>query len=326
MLKKSILADIPKPDPLKMYKVKRLSVKTFVTIFRLLILISIGYVVIYPFMYMVTSAFRTGDSYYDPTITWLTTKVTMSNFTTVFKGMDYLNALKNTLVYEIVSAVIQLMSCAVAAYGFARFDFKEKKYLWIFLYLTILLPAQATMLPTYINYSHLDVFGILGKIYEATGTDLRISLINTPFVFYLPALFGVGLRSGIIIFIYIQFFKGLPKELEEAAWIDGCGPFKTFLSVVIPSSGVVFLTVTIFSVIWHWNEYFLSVLYFQTERPLAVALSNIGNELESRGLAYISAASPTSAACLLFIAPVLIMFILLQKKFIQSIDRVGIVG
>lgn len=332
MIKNSKLAFMFGTDSLNIYKFKQVAVNGFISIFRLLILLSIGYVVIYPFMYMVTSAFRTGDSYYDPTITWLTTKVTLSNFTTVFSGMKYMNALKNTLVYEIVSAVIQLMSCAVAAYGFARFEFKEKKILWVILYITIMLPPQATMLPTYVNYSHMDLFGILGKIYEATGTDLRINLLNTPFVFYLPALFGVGLRSGIIIFIYIQFFKGLPKELEEAAWIDGCGPFKTFIRIALPSSTVVIFTNLIFSVIWHWNDYFLAAMFLkeQSKFTLAVAIAEIQNTLA--GLRFTwqlnspSTGAMTMAACTLYILPVLIMYIILQKKFVKSIDRVGITG
>lgn len=319
-------------NSLSAYKVKHKIINVLVSLFRLLILLSIGYVVIYPFMYMLTSALRTGDSYYDPTITWLTTKVTLSNFTTVFSAMKYLNALKNTFVYEIISAFIQLMSCAVAAYGFARFEFKEKKILWVILYITILLPAQATMLPTYINYSHMDLFGILGKVYEATGTDLRISLLNTPFVFYLPALFGVGLRSGIIIFIYIQFFKGLPRELEEAAWIDGCGPFKTFIRIALPSSTVVIFTNLIFSVIWHWNDYFLAAMYLkeQSKFTLAVAIAEIQNTLA--GLRFTwqvnnpSTGAMIMAACTLYVLPVLIMYIILQKKFVKSIDRVGITG
>lgn len=323
---------IPKTNELSSYKLKRKGIVWFTSIFRLLILLAIGYVVIYPFMYMLTSAIRTGNSYYDPTITWLTTKVTFDNFVITFKVMDYLNSLKNTIFYELIAAMIQLMSCAIAAYGFARFDFKEKKLYWLVLYLTILLPVQATMLPTYINYSHMDFLGILERVFTATGVDLRPNILNTPLVFYLPALFGVGLRSGIIIFIYIQFFKGLPRELEEAAWIDGCGPFMTFVKIALPSSTVVIFTNFIFSIIWHWNDYFLAAMYLkdQSKFTLAVSLAEIQNALAGIRFTWNmntpSTGAMIMAACTLYVLPMLIMYIVLQKNFVKSIDRVGITG
>lgn len=113
-----------------------------------------------------------------------------------------------------------------------------------------MVPAPMIIIPLVINFSKMDVLGILGLFQDVSGIDLRPNLLGTELTFYLPSLFAVGLRSGILIYIYIQFFKGLPSELEEAAWIDGAGPIRTFVSIAVPSSGVVILTVTIFSLIW----------------------------------------------------------------------------
>lgn len=303
-----------------------------ISLFRFLLLIAIGYVILYPLLYMISNAVRTGQSYYDPSITWITTKITYTNFLYAIRAMNFGKAFLNTVFYELIAAILQLASCAIVAYGFARFEFKEKKILLAILFLTILLPTQATMLPTYVNYSHLDFLGILGKIYEWTGTDLRPSIINTPLVFYLPAFLGVGLRSGIIVFIYIQFFKGFPHELEEAAWIDGCGPIKTFIRIVIPSSAVVIFTNLIFSVIWHWNDYFSAAMYLKDREhfTLAVQLGELSNSLELLRF-NLKASSPETgsilmAGCLLYVLPVLIMYLCLQTKFVKSIDRVGITG
>ena len=117
-----------------------------------------------------------------------------------------------------------------------------------------------------------------------TGSDLRPNLLDSGWVFYLPSIFASGLRSGLFIFIYRQFFVGMPKELEEAAAIDGASPVKTFLHVIIPSSGVAILTVSIFSLVWHWNEYNLSVLYFDENHPLSVRLSTLSQSLSVMGL------------------------------------------
>lgn len=298
----------------------------------LVILVAIGYVIVYPLMYMLSSSFRTGDSYYDPTITWVTEKVTLENYKTADQLISYWNSLKNTVIYELIAAVIQLFVCSVVAYGLARFEFKEKKLLIGLLFLTIIIPVQMTMLPTYENYSHLDVAGILGLFNRLTGIDLRVNVLDTPLVFYLPSIFGVGLRSGIVIFIYMQFFKSFPNELEEAAWLDGCGPWKTFFSIVLPSSSVVIFTNLIFSVIWFWNDYFLAGMYLKSREnfTLAVSLSKIIDALPSVGIGWKSstpeAGSIVMAACTLFVAPVLIMYVFLQRKFVKSIDRVGITG
>ena len=188
---------------------------------------------------------------------------------------------------------------------------------------TCALPISSQMLiiPMYLNYAHFDILGI-GKFFIDTFhlPDFRPQLLNTGLTFWLPSLFGVGVRSGLFIFIYRKFFEGLPRELEEAAYVDGAGPLRTFVSVILPSSGVVFLTVTIFSTIWHWNECYLSDMYNKANPPLAVKLDYIRSEIlkDSRAAGM--------AACLLFIAPVLIMYMFLQRKFVQSIDRVGIVG
>lgn len=321
----------PKSE-IKRYKALQKVKSVFTYVFMLVILVAIGYVIIYPLMYMISASFRTGESYYDPTITWITEKVTLDNYQTANGLINYWNSLKNTVLYELIASVIQLFVCSVVAYGLARFDFKEKKLLIGLLFLTIIIPVQMTMLPTYENYSHLDVVGILGLVNKLFGVDLRVNVLDTPLVFYLPSLFGVGLRSGIVIFIYMQFFKSFPNELEEAAWLDGCGPWKTFFKIVLPSSSVVIFTNLIFSVIWFWNDYFLAGLYLKSREnfTLAVSLSQIIDALPSEGIGWTSgspeAGSIIMAACTLFVAPVLIMYVFLQRKFVKSIDRVGITG
>lgn len=319
---------------LKKYKTLEKIKKYFVSVMRLLILCSIGYVILYPLMYMITSSIRTGQSYYNPTITWLTSMVTIENFKFGAEAMRYFTSLKNTVFYELIAALLQLVSCAIAAYGFARFEFKEKKLLIAILFITIMLPVQATMLPSYVNYSHLDFLGILGKVNDWTGVDLRPNITNGALSFWLPSFFGVGLRSGIIIFIYIQFFKGLPRELEEAAWIDGSGPINTFVKIALPSSSVVIFTNLIFSFIWHWNDYFLAAMYLKDKEhfTLAVSLGEVQNTLETmrfswgEGANSAAAVSVIMSACVLYVLPMLVMYMFVQGKFVKSIDRVGITG
>ncbi len=306
----------------------------FASVLRYVVLIAIGYIILYPLLYMISSSIRTRESFYDPSVIWITSDVSLKGFEYAWNAVKYGEAVLNTVIFEMISALIQIVSCAVVAYGLARFEFKEKKILSFFMFLLILVPSQMMMLPIFMNYSKLDFLGLFGAIDSLTGIDIRPNILNSVWTFYLPAIFGVGIRSGIIIYIYIQFFKGLPKELEEAAWIDGAGPLKTFIRIALPSSGVVITTVTVFSLIWHWNDYQLSGMYLFAESwPLAANL----NELSSGDVtgylrSVISGASDPlriaimMAACLMFIFPILVVYLVLQKRFVKSIDRVGITG
>ncbi len=322
--------DIPSDNRILKYKIKNEATRLVGIIFRYLILISMGYVILYPLMYMITSAIRQDVSYYDPSTIWITNKVTWSNIVKTIDLFEYFNGLKNTLLYEIIASFIQLFVCSIIAYGLARFNFKLKKPLMFILIVSIMIPVQMTILPTFVNYSHLDVLGIFGLLDKATGVDIRLNVLGTPLVFYLPAMFGVGLRSGIIIYIFIQFFKGFPYELEEASWIDGCGPWKTYFRIVVPSSTVVFFTNAVFSTIWHWNDYYLAGMYINApeKATLAVLLRDMPQRVYnlSNNIGLMEKTPILMSACLLYVLPMLIIYLFIQRKFVKSIDRVGITG
>ncbi len=309
-------------------KAKNMVAAIIVPIIRWVFLITVGYIIIYPLLYMIAASFRELSEFNDPTVVWISKQYTMDNFKTAWECLKYPIGLVNTLKTEIVAGLIEVISCSVFAYGLARFEFKEKKFLMFILIVTILVPTNMLMIPLMLNMRNFDFLGILELIGKVIGTDIRPNLLNTEWAFYLPSLLGVGLKAGFFIFIFVQFYKGMPKELEEAASIDGAGPVKTFLSIVVPSSGVAFLTVTIFSIIWHWNDVYLAGMYFTNSEMLSVNLSKINSTIGAYGIQTAGAAKagPIMAACLLVILPVLILYCILQKQFIKSIDRVGIVG
>lgn len=302
------------------------------SIFRLFLLLSIGFIIIYPLFYMIVTSLQSKYDFLNSTRVWIPTDFAIAeNFSAAFNALEYPKALLSTLKNELLSAMIEVASCAVAAYGFARFEFRGKKILSAILFLTILVPDMMLLIPRMINYSQLDFLGIFGLLEKVTGADLRANLINSPFVFWLPSVLGVGLRSGILIYIYMQFFKGLPSELEEAAWVDGAGPIRTFLAIALPSSGVVILTVTVFSLIWHWNDSLLSGMYLTENYPLAMQITRLPETLKHKYYIALTARDPQGmaylmAGCVLFVIPMLIVYMILQRWFIESIDRVGITG
>ncbi len=303
------------------------SSRILISLLRYMLLFSLSYIILYPLLYMLSNSFKSLDQAIDPSVVWVPKSITLENFATAAEGMKYWSGLWVTLGVNIVSALIEVGVCCIIGYGFARFNFREKKLLFALVMLTVIIPPQAIIAPLYLNFRYMDFFGLLKIIGNIIGKDIRLDWINTPLTFYIPSIFGVGLRSGLFIFIYRQFFKGMPVELEEAAYVDGAGPFRTFLRIMIPSAGPALLTVLIFSVVWHWNDYYLSAMLFDKNYPLAVNLSFIRS-----GLTFDAGTNATlirpilMAGCFLFILPILIMYIFLQRYFLRSIERVGIVG
>lgn len=277
---------------------------------RLLILTIVGYIVLYPFFYMLVTAIKDIDAMLDVEHIWIPVTYSLKSFKEIFELLNFGTALKQTFLVQILSAAIETFVCAFVAYGFARFKFKGKPICMFFLILSLLVPIQMYSLSMSVNYRNLHLF-------------------NTPFVYWLPSLLGVGIRSGMMIFIYQQFFVNLPKELEDAAYIDGAGPVKTYFSIALPSSSVVLVTVSVLSFVWHWNEYYLASLTFLSDSaPLAMVLSFLKVYLKQVGIyeGWPEYASLVSAACLMYVIIPLILYMIFQRKFVRSIDRVGITG
>lgn len=295
---------------------------------RVAVIIPVMYVILYPLFTMVSTSLQSQYQALDPSVVWIPKLLTDENYKKAIIALDFSHSFLRSIEVNVLSAVIEVATCAVTAYGFARFKFKFKGLLLGLLILSIIVPQEMIAIPTYLQLRYADILGILGFLGKLIGTELRPSLINTPWSFWIPSILSVGLRSGLFIFIYMQFYKGLPKELEEAAYIDGAGPFKTFLKIIVPSSGTAIVTVTIFSVIWHWNEYYLSSIYFSSNFPLAVKLATIEETMNVMALvnSVTNRNGIIMAASLMFILPMLVMYMIVQRKFVKSVDSVGIVG
>ena len=159
-----------------------------------------------------------------------------------------------------------------------------------------------------------------------------VNLIDSMLTMYLPALTGNGIRSGLMILIFRQFFSGLPKELEDAACIDGCGPFRTFMTVMVPNAVPAFLTVFLFSFVWYWNDHYMSTVFFTNTKTVALVLENLDSELKKNlfNTATVQLSSREQivwkeAGCLISITPVLLLYVFLQKHFTEGIVCSGLV-
>lgn len=327
-------------------------------IMRTCLIIGVSYVFLFPLLYMLSMSIRDPASVNDPSVVWFPKAFTFSTIKNTLSAMQFfpgenvngehvMGSFLITLSTAVFSTMATLVSCSLVGYGFARYSFPGKKFLFAMVILTIIVPPQIISLPLNASFAKFPVYGIewvitsIAELFTGGRVDLgeffrpmSVNILNTEWTFIIPSLFAVGLRGGLFIFIFRQFFLNLPKELEEAARIDGCGPLKTFMKVIIPIAVPAFVTVTLFSFVWHWNDYHTTALLYSGDHfTLTLRLKELQSALQLQqsvnGLAQISNAQLRlymQAGALVTIVPPLFLYILTQRFFTESIERTGLVG
>ena len=289
-----------------------------VKLLRTLFLLGLCYLFLFPIFYLLLAAFSDPLSLTNPNVVWIPLEWTVDNFGYAIQRLNFWPSAGLSLVHAVGGTLASLISCSLEAYGLARYKFAEKGLVFMCVVLTIIVPPQTMLITQFLQY----------KNFLGTG----IELLNTPWVFVLPALFGAGLKNGLFIFIFRQFFLGLPKDLEEAAWVDGCNPLRTFVSIILPSSGPGIVTVTLFSFVWHWNDYYYSAMLYNQKLKALVPMmesvnASLGGDMASGGATdeVLSLRGIISSAGLLTIVVPLVVYLFLQRHFVESIERTGIV-
>ena len=265
-----------------------------------LILVSAATVCIVPFIWMVLTSFKTNAEAlrFPPTI--LPAKWVFTNYPKGLGKADFARFTLNTLFLATTCTVGTIISAALVAYGFSHFKARGSKIWFALLLSTLMLPMQVTLVPQYLIYFHLG-------------------MLDSYWPMIIPAWLGGGAFN---IFLYHQFFKSLPKELNEAAEIDGANSFQTFIRVMLPSVNSVMICVGVMSLVYNWNDFLVPLIYLNTSKKYTIAI----------GLQFLNSEQGTSkigmmmAVALVTMMPVLILFFLMQKYFVQGIKISGLKG
>jgi len=295
-------------------------------------LISMSFVLIYPLIYMVAMAFRPLDELRDPTTVWITQQPTLDNLKTMWEQMNLSEVLPMSAISSVVSALLSTVVCAITGYGFARFKFKEKG-LWIgILFATIVVPGSVLTIASYLQMKDFPVMGIVPLIETITGQAIEINLLDTLWVYFLPSFFGQGISSGIFILVFFQFFRGLPAELENSAYVDGAGPIRTFFYIAFPNMKPPTVVVFLLSMVWYWNDTSISGTYCVQLQTISKRLLSVYTDMtqvlgQSSGHGVYHEEVPLIQASLLIaVVPMLLLFLLCQRSFVKSVATAGIVG
>ncbi|MBD8918983.1 MAG: carbohydrate ABC transporter permease [Lachnospiraceae bacterium] len=315
---KKVLSD---PDQTKSFLN---SVKNFlVNLLRAAILIGVGYVILSPVIGIIVNSISSNKDAYNPMVFVLPQFPTLERYALAIERMNYFPTMLRDLLYTLTLTALQLLVCSMVGYGFARFDFPLKKLLFGCVVVMIVIPAHTIMLPLYMTFKSFDPFGIVSAIKGTPG------IMGTVVPMYIMTLLGCGVRSGLYIYIFNQFFRGLPKEIEEAALVDGCGVWYTYFRIMLINAMPAVITVAVFSIVWQFNDTFYAKLFLISEdvviskkiSSLQAVIANVDKILDTTiQELYLD------AGIVLIILPILIIYLVLQKYFIEGVERSGIVG
>ncbi len=273
------------------------------------VLINVAYLYLNPLIYMISTMFKGTSDLLDPTVRWIPRTLEWGNLKHAWQGLNFPSAFKNSAIISGLGALFHVASCSIAGYAFARFKFPGRNLLFGALLFSFLVPPQTVTIPLYILMRKLELLG-------------------TPFAVIGPALFGHGIRGALFVIIFRQFFRTLPKEMDEAARIDGAGAFRIYARVMLPMAKPAILTVFLFSLVWHWNDTFMSSLMVGNWTPLSLSLTDFNQRLSGTfdgKPSFDLNETVRMAASFLIILPLLIVYSFAQRWFVQGVERSGLV-
>lgn len=284
----------------------------FLRIATYIILINVCFVFLFPVIYMFSTSLKTVADLADLTVLWIPRTFFWRNYELAISGMLYWQAARNSIIISVGSAVLQTVACSFVAYGFARIPFPGRDVLFMLVLFTFLVPPQTIIVPLFILYRNLG-------------------FMDTYFPFLIPALFGHGLRGALFILVFRQFFRNLPYELEDAARIDGAGPFSVYWRIMLPLAAPAIIVVFLFSLVWHWNDFFEPTIYlfdqnnFTLPLRLSILSAALLQMLAGQGAGDEFNEAVIMAASFLTVSPPLIVYLFTQRYFVESVDRTGLV-
>ena len=310
----------------KTYFIRKKSIQIIYKILRGILIFGLCFLILQPLLNQISISFMSQTDLFDSTVISIPREPSLNNYQDAMRVMDYVNSLLITLGITFGVALLQIAACTFVAYGFARYNFPFKKTIFGFVILTIIVPPQTILAPLYLNFRFFDIFGIFNL---TMGEPLN--LLFNPIGYLLMASTGMGLRSGLYIFMLRQHFRNMPKELEEAAYIDGCGKLRTFLQIMLPDAIPMIVSCFLFAFVWQWTDSFFSSLFLGNTNVLSLQLLSLADvfshQYRMQNLILPSIPlieSIIATGIILVIMPLIAIYMFAQRSFVESIGQSGI--
>lgn len=305
---------------------KRRLIHILFALLRSALLIGLCYIILSPIYIKLSSSLKMEIDLYDPTVLLIPKHFTLEHYRNAAEFIQYGRTFFTTLCLSLAVSFAQLLSCSLVAYGLARFRFRARPLIYGMYICMLVIPPQAILLPLYIQFQSFDPIATITFGLFQTGS---VNLIDTYWPFLMLSLTASAFKNGLFIYMLTQHFKNMPMVLEEAAYIDGCGTYRTFFKIMLPSAVPIMTAVFLFAFVWQWNDYYYSTILAPGLPLLSTNMVNLGTRYVSATLQPMNSLLQmimNSTAFILQIIPLLILFIFAQKLFVQGIERSGIVG
>ena len=308
-------------------------IKIAINVIRFLLMLGISYVILYPFFARIASSFMTKEDLVDATVALIPKNFTLDTYKYILLENDYLSALLTTAGLALMCAIVQTFIACMIGYGLSKFKFKGNTAVLLAVVITMIIPPTALELALSNHFYHFDLARILVWDYKGIIELIfgeTIDLRNTAWPYLIISLSGFAFKNGLYIYMMRQFFKGVPDELEESAYVDGSGVFRTFFQIILPLSVPMMITIFLFSFSWQWTDNFYAEQFLvDTDITTMYRLyTQIPASLEDPNFTgwklYKNAIQNTNS--LLIILPLVIVYLFCQKYLVQGIERSGLVG
>ncbi|MBE6647349.1 MAG: carbohydrate ABC transporter permease [Ruminococcaceae bacterium] len=321
-----------------------------IKIFRFIFLLGIAYIVLFPFFSKIAGSFMAPEDFIDVTVRLVPKNFTLDIYKAIWTDLDYVEALINTTLISLLLALLQTFTCCVIAYGLAKYKFKGNGLIFMLVMVTMIIPHKTLQSSMSMNFTYFDIANILSTLSGGTIVDIdffglfqftldsplsilnlpenSINLKNTIWPFIILSVTGLAFKNGLYIFMLRQFFRGIPDSLEESAYIDGSGDFRTFLQIILPMSVPMMITVFLFSFCWQWTDTFYTSMFFTNMKEAPMMLSQIIGIPKSLDTEYAGQTLYETAirnTCgIMIIAPLVVLYVFLQRYLVEGIERSGL--
>ncbi len=308
-------------------------IKAAINIVRFLLMLGVSYVILYPFIARIASSFMTKEDLVDATVALIPKNFTLDTYKYIILENNYLEALLTTAAIALMCALVQTFIACMIGYGLSKFKFKGNTAVLLAVVITMIIPPKALEIALSNHFYHFDLARILALDYKSILELIfgkTIDMRNTYWPFLIISLGGFAFKNGLYIYMMRQFFKGVPDELEESAYVDGSGVFRTFFQIILPLSIPMMITIFLFSFSWQWTDQFYVDQFLTSEeiQTMYRLYSQIPPSLEDSTFPgwtlYKNAIQNTSS--LLIILPLVVIYLFCQKYLVQGIERSGLVG
>jgi len=331
--------------------------KLGIAIFRFVLLFGLSFVILYPYLSKIFFSFMGREDFVDVTVILIAKYPTLDTYKAILRDNQYFQALLNSSMLSLLCAVIQTISCTIVGYGFSKFKFRFKKLLFTCVIFMMIVPHDTIQLSLFMKFRYFDIWGLklpadwainniwgLGDVFsniyvfihniftpaskDIVSTWEGLNLLNSNWPLTLMSLTCLGFKNGLYIYIMRQYFNGVPDELEEAAYVDGAGVYKTFVKIIIPMSTTMLVTIFMFAFAWQWSDMFYTDLFYTTNTNVLLPdIVKVPSSLDTDYAAQTAYESAARNTCgLLILAPLVVLYLFAQRTMIEGVERSGITG